>query len=81
MSRRFSKQTPASPDSVSIVKLDKSGGCVDRDDEYLAQFRLAQIRDYFFGDVRNSLSPHTQQLDYSEVVIYRISESQCKLSR
>ena len=78
MSRRFGKQASAAPDGVFIVKLDKSGGCVDRDDEYLKQFRQAQIREYFFGDAKNSLSPHTQLVDFSEVAIYRLAESQCR---
>lgn len=79
MSRRFSKQGAGSNGSVSVLKLDKSGGCVDRDAQYLQQFRQGQIREYFFGDARNSLSPHTQQLDFGEVIIYRLSERKCSL--
>ncbi|KAL9112222.1 MAG: hypothetical protein Q9187_007802, partial [Circinaria calcarea] len=74
MSRRFSKQGAGSNGLVSVVKLDKSGGCVDRDAQYLQQFRQGQIREYFFGDARNALSPHTQQLDFGEATIYRVSE-------
>lgn len=74
MSRHFSKQGAGSTGSVSVVKLDKSGGCVDRDAQYLQQFRQGQIREYFFGDTRNTLSPHTQQLDFGEITIYRVAE-------
>jgi len=74
MSRRFAKQGTGDRGPVAVIKLDKSGGCVDRDGEYMQQFRQAQIREYFFGDVRNPLSPHTQQIDFSEVVIYRFAE-------
>ena len=74
MSRRFARQGDGSRDSVSVIKLDKSGGCVDRDAQYTQQSLQAQIREYFFGDVRNPLSPHTQQIDLHEVVIYRHAE-------
>ena len=35
---------------ISVIKLAKSGGCVDRDETYMRQLRHAQIRTYFFGD-------------------------------
>lgn len=34
---------------ISVVKLSKSGGCVDRDAAFAKQVREAQIRSYFFG--------------------------------
>ncbi|MCJ1250323.1 Cleavage polyadenylation factor subunit clp1 [Trapelia coarctata] len=80
MSRRFAKQGTGDRGPVAVIRLDKSGGCVDRDSEYMQQFRQAQIREYFFGDVRNPLSPHTQQIDFSEVVIYRFAEQSKMLS-
>ncbi|KAI4139086.1 MAG: hypothetical protein LQ340_008024, partial [Diploschistes diacapsis] len=39
LSRRFSKPTTAGAEGVMVVKLDKSGGCVDRDAEYLQRLR------------------------------------------
>ncbi|KAL1954361.1 hypothetical protein VTO42DRAFT_1227 [Malbranchea cinnamomea] len=35
---------------ISVVKLSKSGGCVDRDATFMKQVREAQIRSYFFGN-------------------------------
>lgn len=35
---------------VSVVKLSKSGGCVDRDAAFLKATRESQIRSYFFGN-------------------------------
>lgn len=64
-----------------VLKLDKSGGCVDRDDSFMRQLRQSQVREYFFGDAKNSLSPHTQQIDFSQVVIYRIAESKLILPK
>ena len=57
------------------MKLDKSGGCVDRDEEFRSQLRHAQIREYFFGDAKNTLSPHTQHVDSSHLHIYRLTDS------
>lgn len=67
MFRRFSKP------GVSILKLDKSGGCVDRDVTYLQQARDTQVKEYFFGSPQSMLSPHSQQISFDEVLIYRVS--------
>lgn len=77
MVRRFSGHRTSTDESISVVKLDKSGGCVDRDDAYMKQARQAQIREYFFGDAKSTLSPHTQQVDFSQVTIYRVAECTC----
>lgn len=75
MSRRFAK-----PTGIAVLKVDKSGGCVDRDQQYLAQARQAQIREYFFGDVRSSLSPHTLHVDFEDVAIWRVVDRKSELS-
>ena len=77
MARRFNGQKIGTGENITVIKLDKSGGCVDRDEEYLQQYRQAQVRDYFFGDSKSTLSPHTQQVDFSQLSIYKIAE--CKL--
>ena len=74
MLRRFNGQKVGESETATVIKLDKSGGCVDRDTEYLKQFRREQVREYFFGDARNPLSPHTQQIDASQLTIYKIAE-------
>lgn len=76
MLRRYSGQKTATGAPVAVVKLDKSGGCVDRDEGYMEKFRQSQVREYFFGDAKNTLSPHTQQLDFSQVTIFKIAESE-----
>lgn len=57
-----------------MIKLDKSGGCVDRDERFLQELRHAQIREYFFGDAKNPLSPHIQQIDFDQLSIYKLAE-------
>ncbi|EER24964.1 hypothetical protein CPC735_015630 [Coccidioides posadasii C735 delta SOWgp] len=39
----------ASDERISVVKLTKSGGCVDRDATFMKYVRESQIRSYFFG--------------------------------
>lgn len=58
-------------DKIAVVKLDRSGGCVDRDQEFREQTQQAQIKEYFFGDVKNTLSPHTQIVDFSHCTIFK----------
>jgi polyribonucleotide 5'-hydroxyl-kinase len=72
MKRRFSS---TSPDPVTVVRLDKSGGCVDRDESYMKSLRQQQIREYFFGHGAVNLSPYTNQVDFSQLAIYRIIDS------
>ncbi|KAJ5740140.1 hypothetical protein N7493_000012 [Penicillium malachiteum] len=61
---------------VSVVKLSKSGGCVDRDAAFLKKTRESQIRSYFFGNSALSttsaitLSPSTIQLDFASLTVY-----------
>lgn len=68
MTKRFFGQTPP----ITILKLVKSGGCVDRDETYLSQTQHASIREYFFGTPKRTLSPHTQSIDFTALTIYKI---------
>jgi polyribonucleotide 5'-hydroxyl-kinase len=74
MQRRFSGYRTTTGDTITLVKLDKSGGCVDRDDEFMQQSREASIKEYFFGDPKRTLSPHTQQISFDDATIFRIRE-------
>lgn len=75
MLRRFNGQKIGESETTTVIKVDKSGGCVDRDTEFLQRLRQEQIREYFFGDIRNPLSPHTQQIDASQLTVYKLAES------
>ncbi|KAI9894989.1 MAG: Cleavage polyadenylation factor subunit clp1 [Vezdaea aestivalis] len=76
MVRRFDKKSTSTDESISVVKLDKSGGCVDRDDSYMSAVRSASIREYYFGDAKSTLSPHTQQVDFSQLSIFKVHSGQ-----
>jgi polyribonucleotide 5'-hydroxyl-kinase len=72
MKRRFSG--PSLDEPVTVIKLDKSGGCVDRDEAYMRKFREAQIKEYFYGHGNMGLSPFTQLVEYNQLTIYRIND-------
>jgi polyribonucleotide 5'-hydroxyl-kinase len=71
LSPKYSHRTE---DSVSVVRLDKSGGCVSRDETYMKALRQTQIRAYFFGSGENTLGPHSVVLDFADLSIFRIIE-------
>ncbi|KAE8448649.1 Cleavage polyadenylation factor subunit clp1 [Mollisiaceae sp. DMI_Dod_QoI] len=75
MLRRFSAYRTSIGETITLVKLDKSGGCVDRDDAFMQQTNEAAIKEYFFGNIKTTLSPHTQHLGYDEVFVYKIRET------
>lgn len=79
MLRKCNGLKTATGEMITVIKLDKSGGCVDRDEAYLDQFRHAHIREYFLGNVKSILSPHIQQVDFSSMSIYRLSECESEL--
>ncbi|KAL4821365.1 mRNA cleavage and polyadenylation factor clp1 [Aspergillus spinulosporus] len=45
-----SASSAVSDERISVVKLSKSGGCVDRDAAFMKAVRESQIRTYFFGN-------------------------------
>jgi polyribonucleotide 5'-hydroxyl-kinase len=71
MKRRF---PPSNHErAVTVIRLDKSGGCVDRDEDYMRKLRQIQVREYFYGQPSMALSPTTQVVDFSQIAIFRIS--------
>ncbi|KAJ5980573.1 Pre-mRNA cleavage complex II Clp1 [Penicillium waksmanii] len=72
-----SPSADAFDERISVVKLSKSGGCVDRDAAFLKTTREYQIKSYFFGTsvispspTTVTLSPHTSQLDFAALSVY-----------
>jgi len=73
MMRRFTpSSTPDEP--IQIIRLTKSGGCIDREESYMRQLRQTQIRNYFFGNAKTSLSPHTQVVDSDSLTVFRMGD-------
>lgn len=78
--RRFENKptssTSPSTETITVSKLSKSGGCVDRDSAFMRSHRAAQTRAYFFGTPHLSngvsLAPRQQQVDFNQLAIYRL---------
>ncbi|KAH8728750.1 Pre-mRNA cleavage complex II protein Clp1-domain-containing protein [Phaeosphaeriaceae sp. PMI808] len=73
LARKFANRDPS--ESVSVIRLDKSGGCVDRSGEYMKALRHAQVREYFFGHGENTLAPSSQTCDLSDLNVFQIIEA------
>jgi len=71
LTKRFSTQK--SP--IEIIKLEKSGGCIDRESLYLQAMRDASIKEYFFGNSKTTLSPHTQLVSFDDISIFKVNSS------
>uniref|UniRef100_A0A7N0U8H8 Protein CLP1 homolog n=2 Tax=Kalanchoe fedtschenkoi TaxID=63787 RepID=A0A7N0U8H8_KALFE len=56
---------------VDVVKLQKSGGVVNRTAKVRQKSRGYKIREYFYG-LLNDLSPHSNVANFSDLNIYRI---------
>lgn len=60
------------PTFVKVVFLPKSGGVVERSQSARAETRDQRIREYFYGTPKNSLYPHSFDVKWSEVKIFKI---------
>lgn len=75
MNRGFSRLSVSNRPNLTVLKLDKSGGCVDLDEAYMSVVRQSQIREYFFGTPRQSLSPSTLSVEFSGITVYQIRDT------
>jgi polyribonucleotide 5'-hydroxyl-kinase len=71
MCRRFEDRQH---NPVSVVKLQKSGGCVDREEAFLKQSRETAIREYFFGEPKRTLSPYTMTVNFDDLNIWNVGQ-------
>ena len=62
------------PSFVKVVFQPKSGGIVERNYSVRNEARIRRVKDYFYG-VKNNFHPHTFQVNFSDVKIYKIRES------
>jgi polyribonucleotide 5'-hydroxyl-kinase len=71
-----SNSATANQMTISVIKLAKSGGCVDRDEAFMKAFRAAQIKSYFYGNPKlssgTSLGPRSQSVDFGQLSVYRL---------
>lgn len=72
LSRKYRNRDPS--ETVNVIRLEKSGGCVNRSEEYMKALRHAQVREYFFGHGDNTLAPSSQTCDFGDLHIFQIVE-------
>lgn len=75
--RLFSRLKADVPPTVTMVKIDQSGGVVPRSSSIRRKDRMLSIREYFYGKVSNEtgahlLSPSALELSFDDVEVYRI---------
>lgn len=62
------------PPFVKVVFQPKSGGVVERSDGVRRDARQKKVKEYFYG-VRNNLHPHTFQVNFSDIKLFKIRDS------
>ncbi|VEN41470.1 unnamed protein product [Callosobruchus maculatus] len=60
------------PNFVKIIFMAKSGGVVERSKSLRVEARDQRIREYFYGTPKNSLYPHSFDVKFSDVKIYKV---------
>lgn len=58
-------------ETVTVLKMTKPGGAVERDNAFMKQLRTQQTRQYFFGSSKESLNPHSHTFGFNDLDIYR----------
>lgn len=69
MVRRYDKNS-----GVSVVRIAKSGGAVELTEAFVQQLQDYRTKQYFYGDLKNVLSPVSRTLDFKNIKVYRIAE-------
>ncbi|KAG0189240.1 Cleavage polyadenylation factor subunit clp1 [Apophysomyces sp. BC1034] len=62
-------------ENVSVVKLAKSGGVVERDRQFKLQLQRSKIQEYFYGTPKCELSPYSMLVNYSDISVWRVGET------
>jgi len=69
MVRRYSDKS-----GVAVVKLARSGGAVELSDAYVQKLQNYRTKQYFYGELKNVLSPVSRTLDFKNIKVYRLAE-------
>jgi polyribonucleotide 5'-hydroxyl-kinase len=64
------------PDYVKILSVPKSGGVVCKSADIRSQSKNLKIHEYFYGTNKNQLYPHSIEISFSEVKIFKVGAPQ-----
>ncbi|KAG1054862.1 hypothetical protein G6F43_003150 [Rhizopus delemar] len=70
MNRILSAKQP----EISIIKLSKSGGVVERDKQFKNLLQRTKVHEYFYGTPKCELSPYSMLINYDDVKIWRVGD-------
>ncbi|KAI9473421.1 MAG: Pre-mRNA cleavage complex II protein Clp1-domain-containing protein [Benjaminiella poitrasii] len=59
---------------VSVVKLAKSGGVVERDRQFKTLSQRAKIHEYFYGIPKLELAPYSMLVHYDDIKVWRVGD-------
>jgi len=71
MVRRFGDRS-----RMAVVKLARSGGAVEVNDNYLEQLQNHITKKYFYGEMKNILSPVSRTLDFKTIKVFRLAQGE-----
>lgn len=75
LNRRYNGSDKPAEDLIPVLRMTKPGGTVERDATYMKHLRTLQTRQYFFGNSKEPLNPHSHTLNFSELDIYQAKSS------
>jgi polyribonucleotide 5'-hydroxyl-kinase len=68
------KRKYPNPSQMTILKVSKSGGVVTRDKDVRRQFNLQRVKQYFYGVPTVELTPFSQTVPFTDVIVRRAVE-------
>jgi polyribonucleotide 5'-hydroxyl-kinase len=68
LNSKFHGRTRPDGSRVDVVKLNKSGGVVNRNPKHRQRTRMSRVKEYFYG-VHGDLSPHAMTVGFSDVQV------------
>ena len=69
LTRRFSTQKE---DPITVLRITKPSGAVERDSTFMKTLRTQQLRHYFFGSSKETLAPHTHTIKFDQLDLFRV---------
>ncbi|EME40433.1 hypothetical protein DOTSEDRAFT_74116 [Dothistroma septosporum NZE10] len=75
LTRRFATRSNPTEDPITVLRITKPSGAVERDAPFMKSLRQQQLRQYFFGSSTESLNPHTHTLRFDHLDLFRVNSS------
>ncbi|UJO20671.1 mRNA cleavage and polyadenylation factor CLP1 [Fulvia fulva] len=70
LTRKLSTQKDDDP--ITVLRITKPSGAVERDSTFLKTLRTQQLRHYVFGSATETLAPHTHTIKFDNVDLFRV---------